>query len=176
MKNNKNRHALCAIAVANLCAGIAFSGPQQAAPEGTNNDVESKAGVVDDNITYLTISGELARIAGDADDPILMLAAARLEAIAATTEEQREKVATGGSPTTADKPDESDLYSSAEQLAAGNESLLAVIADSKASGAPGEKGATYGGRNNVRTCLGVRHGRLSSCVRPRTASSSYCVG
>lgn len=121
-----------------LAVGQSSSGNQPNVAEA------DKANDDDGSTAYLTMSGQLARIAQETDDPILMLAAARLEASVTLTEEERDKVATGGSPAAADKPATEDLYALAEQLAAGNEGLLAVISESKALDSTGTKGATYG--------------------------------
>ena len=99
------------------------------------NTNEGEKGAVDQNMAYLTVSGELARLAADSKDAILMLAAARLEAMAATETASRDKTSEGGTTEAgAPKPEKADLYALAEQFAGTNEALHALIEDSKASG------------------------------------------
>ena len=91
----------------------------------------------DQNMAYLRVSGELAQLAQDSKDAILMLAAARLEAMAATEEVSRDK-ASKGDTAKADaesKPERGDLYALATQFAGTNEALQTLIEDSKMSGA-----------------------------------------
>ena len=98
------------------------------------NTNEGKKGAVDRNLAYLTVSGELARLASDSKDAILMLAAARLEAMAATEATSRDKTSEGGTTEAgAPKPEKADLYALAEQFAGTNETLHALIEGSKAS-------------------------------------------
>ena len=112
-------------------------------------DDEEKA--TDQNMAYLRVSGELAQLAQDSKDAILMLAAARLEAMAATEEVSRDK--TSGSDTTkADvesKPKRGDLYSLAEQFAGTNEALQTLIEDSKAGATKGATGGPKSGTTSV---------------------------
>ena len=107
----------------------------------------------DQNMAYLRVSGELAQLAQDSKDAILMLAAARLEAMAATEEVSRDK--TSGSDTAkADvesKPERGDLYALAKQFAGTNEALQTLIEDSKASGAT--KGAGGGPKSGTTSVL-----------------------
>ena len=56
-------------------------------------DDQEKA--TDQNMAYLRVSGELAQLAQDSKDAILMLAAARLKAMAATEEVSRDKTSKG---------------------------------------------------------------------------------
>ena len=102
---------------------------------------EDQEKATDQNMAYLRVSGELAQLAQGSKDAILMLAAARLEAMAATEEVSRDKTSKGDA-TQADvesKPEKVDLYALAEQYAGTNEALHALIEDSKASGATKRK-------------------------------------
>ena len=95
---------------------------------------EGAKGGVDQNMTYLTVSGELARLASESKDPILMLAAARLEAMVTTKVATRNKTSEGDTTEAgAPKPEKADLFALAEQFAGTNARLQAVIEASKAS-------------------------------------------
>ena len=97
------------------------------------NEGEKAATDADQNIANLTISAELARIASDSKDAILMLAAARLETMAVTEEVDREKMSEGDAveADVESKPEMQGLYAMAEQYAGTNEALHAVIENSK---------------------------------------------
>ena len=117
-----------------LLAIGSFAGFAESAEKKVNTN-EGEKGAVDRNMAYLTVSGELARLAADSKDAILMLAAARLEAMAATEEASRDKTSEGGTTEAgAPKPEKADLYALAEQFAGTNEALHLLIKDSKASG------------------------------------------
>ena len=114
-------------------------------------DDQEKA--TDQNMAYLRVSGELAQLAQDSKDAILMLAAARLKAMAATEEVSRDKTSKGDTAKadTESKPERGDLYALAEQYAGTNEALHALIEDSKASG--DTKGAEGGPKSNTTSVL-----------------------
>ena len=105
------------------------------------------------DIAYLRVSGELAQLAHDSKDAILMLAAARLEAMAATEEVSRDKTSEGDTAKadTESKPEKGDLYTLAEQFAGTNEALHTLIEDSKASVAT--KGAVGGSKSGYTSVL-----------------------
>ena len=126
----------------------AFAGHHEAKKqegENTTNEGEKSAG--DQNIAYLAVSGELARLAAESQDAILMLAAARLEAMAATETTSRDKTTTGDASEADEKskPEKGDLYELAKQFAGTNEALHALIADSQAS--VKTRGATGGAKS-----------------------------
>ena len=107
------------------------------------NEGEKAATDADQNIANLTISAELARIASDSKDAILMLAAAQLEAMAASEKVDREKTSEAGDAAETDvgsKPEKESLYALAEQYAGTNEALHAVIEVSKTSVPRGLRG------------------------------------
>ena len=114
-----------------LCIG-AFTGVEATEEADKVNVEESAKNKPDDNITYLTVSAELATIARDKKDSVLMLAAARLEAMAATKAETKDKTTEGEAKTEdKEKTEKAALYALAEEYAGSNESLLALIGDSK---------------------------------------------
>ena len=98
-----------------------------------NVNNEEKAVAANEDIAILVVSGELARIASDYEDAILMLAAARLEAMAVTEEVDREKMSEGDAveADVESKPEMQSLYAMAEQYAGTNEALHAVIENSR---------------------------------------------
>ena len=119
------------------------------AARGESQDVNSSAKgevVADENIAYRAVSSELVRIAEDSRDAILMLAAARLEAMAVSEEVTRSKTAEGGNGEGAPEPkrEDPDLYALAEELAGTNEQLHAVIEHSKSSSMAGSRGNARG--------------------------------
>ncbi len=101
--------------------------------EKATDDQEKAA---DQNMAYLRVSGELAQLAQDSKDAILMLAAARLEAMAETEEVSRDKTSKGDTAKAdaESKPERGDLYALATQFAGTNETLQTLIEDSKISG------------------------------------------
>ena len=113
-------------------AGATFRAGSQSEDVNTSDKEESAA---DQNIAYLTVSSDLARIAEESRDAILMLAAARLQAMVVTEEETRSKTSEGQSEDTAveAKPEDENLYALAEEFAGTNEQLHAVIEASKSS-------------------------------------------
>ena len=125
---------------------------------GQSEDVNSSAkgeGVADENIAYRAVSSELARIAEDSRDAILMLAAARLEAMAVTEEVTRSKDTESESVEAAGEPksEDADLYALAEEFAGTNEQLHAVIEGSRLSSVASSRGNTLGpqsGTDSVR--------------------------
>ena len=116
------------------------------AEEKVNTSDEVKTGTPNQDIAYLAVSGELAQIASDSKDAILMLAAARLEAMAVTEELDIEKTSEGDAAETdvESKPEEESLYTLAEQYAGTNEALHTVIAVSRSFA--GTKGAVGGAK------------------------------
>ena len=114
---------------------------------------EDQEKATDQNMAYLRVSGELAQLAHDSKDAILMLAAARLQAMAATEEVSRDKTSKGDAAKAdvESKPERGDLYALAEQYAGTNEALHTLIEDSKASGAT--KGVPGGPKSGTTSVL-----------------------
>ena len=99
-----------------------------------NRDVDRKPPTPDRDMAYLMASNELARIARESKDPILMLASAHLEAIASIREVVSSKTAEGGVTAGAEnRTHQSDLYAMAEKLAGTNDMLQDLIKSSRAS-------------------------------------------
>ena len=96
--------------------------------ENVNSSAKGEV-VADENIAYWAVSSELARIAEDSSDAILMLAAARLQAMTVTQEVTRSKDTEGGYEEAAGdrKPQDADLYALAERYAGTNEELHGVF-------------------------------------------------
>ena len=113
--------------------------------EKTNADEGTKATRSQD-MAYLTMSGELAKLAATTRDPILMLAAARLEDLAPTEEVSRVKTSKGGATEDGEdsEPEKTDLYELAKQFSGTNETLRTIIETTKSSG--GTKQSTGGPR------------------------------
>lgn len=87
----------------------------------------------DEDVAYIRLSAELATVARTTQDPMLMLAAAILEQMAATQEASREKVAGDeDAAEVAEKAESDSLFELAEEYAGTNEELLALIEDSMA--------------------------------------------
>ena len=103
--------------------------------EKKTNASEGKKAAGDENLDYLRVSGELARIASGSKDAILMLAAARLEAMANTEDVSRDKTTQGAQGSNNPKPEKEDLYTRAQKLAGTNEALHILIEGSRNSGA-----------------------------------------
>lgn len=100
----------------------------------------------EENIGYLVVSSELARIAEDSRDAILMLAAARLEGMAVTEEETRNKTSEGEDENAEvePKPEKADLYALAEEFAGTNEQMHAIIEESRSVSAAASRGRAGG--------------------------------
>lgn len=116
-----------------------------AGTDKTTNSTQGKKAAADEDLYYLRVSGDLARIASGTKDAILMLAAARLEAMASTEGVSRDK-ASDGEQESADpepKPEKGDLYALAKGFAGTNEALHTVIEGSQSSAAT-MKGRTGG--------------------------------
>ena len=99
---------------------------------------EDQEKATDQNMAYLRVSGELAQLAQDSKDAILMLAAARLEAMVATEEVSRDKTSKGDTAKAdvESKPEREDLYALAKQFAGTDEALQTLIENSKMPGKP----------------------------------------
>lgn len=124
--------AILSLFCADALAGLMDS--EGKALEGTAkvNGEESTKNKPDDNITYLTVSAELAAVAREMKDPILMLAAAHLEALTATKAEPKEKTSEGEAKTEdSERAEKKALYALAEEYAGSNETLLAAIKETK---------------------------------------------
>lgn len=130
--------------------GMAGNHEQTNVKEKATDDSEK---ATDQNMAYLRVSGELAQLAQDNKDPILMLAAARLKAMAATEEVSRDKTSKGdiAKADAESKPKRGDLYALAEQYAGTNEALQTLIEDSKAS--EDTKGARGGPKSGTTSIL-----------------------
>ena len=97
-----------------------------------NVDQSSTKEQPNENITYLALSADLAAVAQSTKDPVLMLAAARLEAMAATQDGPKDKTTEGEAETAVEKKSENgNLYAMAQEYAGSNEELLALIQDSR---------------------------------------------
>ena len=135
----KTTYIWCAVVLSLFVGSFAVTSlagnDEQANVKEKAADDQEKA--TDQNMAYLRVSGELAQLAQDSKDAILMLAAARLEAMAATEEVSRDKTSTGDTAKAdvESKPEKEDFYALAEQYAGTNEALQTLIEDSKASGA-----------------------------------------
>ena len=116
--------------------------------DNANRSPDGKADAPDRQMAYLMTSAQLARISQDLQDPILMLAAARLEAMASRTPVDRDKTTEGDgtiASTTESKAESISLYALAEEFAEEreHEALVTLIRESKAAGA-GTRGADPG--------------------------------
>lgn len=138
MNQRQGRHPVARAArwLLAACAGMAYM--STVAADGPNATEESAKASPSPELTYSGLSARLADVAGDLSDPVLMLAAARLEAMSSTETESRDKTTRGdgsvddeGTKTTA------SLYEKATELAGTNEQLLALIdasSDERAKG------------------------------------------
>ena len=135
-----------------VIAGATLDGRGQSEDLNSGDKGEVAA---EENIAYLMVSSELARIAEDSRDAILMLAAARLEAMAVSEEETRSKTSEGGTDgaEAEAKPEEADLYALAEEFAGTNEQLHAVIEDSRSSSMAASRGRAGGPGNTSSSVL-----------------------
>ena len=135
----KSRTSLIVSAVLSLSCAVVFAGliNAETGKEVAKVNVEESAknGQPDQSMTSLTLSAELATVARDKKDPILMLAAAHLESMAKTEEAQRAKTSEGEETAGGDKEktEQIALYALAEEYAGSNETLLALIGGSKDS-------------------------------------------
>ena len=151
----KTTYIWCAVVLSLFVGSFAVTGMadnhKQTNQQEKAADDQEKA--TDQNMAYLRVSGELAQLAQDSKDAILMLAAARLEAMAATEEVSRDKTSKGDTAKAdaESKPEKGDLYALAKQYAGTNEALHVLIEDSKASGAT--KGARGGPKSGTTSVL-----------------------
>ena len=131
----------CAQALADL-ADSEGKAPEETAEETAEaNAKEAGKPEPNENITYLAVSAELASIAREMKDPVLMLAAAHLEAMAVTKAEPKEKATEGEAKTEdSEKVEQKALYALAEEYAGSNETLLALIGDNKGSAGTQRRG------------------------------------
>ena len=98
-----------------------------------NDDAKGKT-KASSGMSYLSVSARLADIAEANKDPLLMVAAARLEAMASTTDKEQEKVSGGeGATSGAEKPERLPLYVMAEEFADDDEKLLELIREDRVS-------------------------------------------
>ena len=112
-----------------VLVSVAFWVPSATAQE---QNAESKTGVSvgNESIAYARLAGELALVADDTRDSVLMLAAAILDELAALEMTTRGKVNEGEGAIGEDKPAAGSLFELAEEYAGDNQSLLALIRDS----------------------------------------------
>ena len=140
-----------------LLIGAFFVGIGETVDKKANLNEQAKNGI-DRNVTYLRVSGELARLASESKDAILMLAAARLETLATTNESSRDKTSDGDNTEAGKKkPEKANLYALAKQFAGTNTRLQSIIEASKASG----------------KTKGARHGAIVTYERVLARSSDY---
>ena len=119
------------------------------------NGEESTKNKPDDNITYLMVSAELAAVAREMKDPILMLAAAHLEALTAARAEPKEKTSEGEAKTEdSERAENKALYALAEEYAGSNETLLAAIKETKGPAGTQSRGCC--GTGSSKASMGVR--------------------
>ena len=123
---NCNAHIRFAVVLL-LCTIGSFTGLVAAQEKANTN--EGEKGTVDQDMAYMTVSGELARLAADSSDAFLMLAAARLEAMVAVKATSRDKTSEGDTVEAKlePKPEKKDLYALAKQFAGTNKALHDLI-------------------------------------------------
>ena len=125
--NTMTSQRLCFALSLVLAMALLLTGASGAA-EDANLKADAKPPAPDKDTAYLMASSELARIARETKDSVLMLAAARLEAMASTQSADRSKTTEGEAGAGSDeKADRASLYSLAEEYAGTNETLLALI-------------------------------------------------
>ena len=100
-------------------------------PSAIAENLASKAETTspDRDVSYIRLSAELASVARDARDPLLMLAAAVLEEMALIEEEPREKSASEQETRVDEKSGADSLFALAEEYSGTNEVLLVLVAD-----------------------------------------------
>ena len=100
-----------------------------------NSTSKPPSATPDQDVAYIRLSAELALVASANRDALLMLAAAILEQMAATSEVSREKVAQSddAAAVVEEKPEARSLFELAEEYAGTNDDLLALVANTKAS-------------------------------------------
>lgn len=150
---SKTTYIWCAVVLSLFIGSFAIAGIAETEKKTSVNEREKATDdqekATDQDMAYLRISGELAQLASDSKDAILMLAAARLEALATTEEVSRDKTSKGDAAKAdvESKPEKGNLYALAKQFAGTNETLHAVIEDSKAAvvtrGVPGGPKSAY---------------------------------
>lgn len=103
-------------------------------PSALGQNTASKPATADPNqdVSYIRLSGELAAVARDTNDAVLMLAAANLEAMAVTEDAQHERVVQDGEADGEAKAEGPGLFELAQEYAGSNEQLLALVDDTKA--------------------------------------------
>ncbi|WP_376988157.1 hypothetical protein [Bosea sp. R86505] len=152
-----------------MVLGLALTGPtlaQQAAaapaaavhaptaPAGAN--AEAKSGTIRSVLADLALGYQLYGIGQERKDPLVVIAAARLIASVPLADRQREKVERGGTDSAgADKKplDLAAVLTGARTLAAGDKTLLAMIADVEATASRGRVGGV--GRTSTRVRAGA---------------------
>lgn len=139
MNQRQGRHSVARAArwLLVACAGMAYI--SVAAADGPNATEEGAKAPPSPELNYSGLSARLADVAGDSSDPVLMLAAARLEAMSSTETESRDKTTEGGDGSVDDEGTKTttSLYEKASELAGTNEQLLALIdasSDERAKG------------------------------------------
>ena len=115
-------------------------------PSALGQNMTSKPATADPNqdVSYIRLSAELAAVARDTNDAVLMLAAANLEAMAVTEDAQHEKVAQDGEADVEAKAEGPGLFELAQEYAGSNDQLLAMVADTKAMASATTKGRRGG--------------------------------
>ena len=106
----------------------------------------SKPAMADPNqdVSYIRLSGELAAVARETNDAVLMLAAANLEAMAVTEDAQHEKVDQDGETDAEVKAERPGLFELAREYSGSNGQLLALVADTEAMAQATTKGRRGG--------------------------------
>lgn len=119
------------------------------AQEQENFDPEGTKGDGNVSLAQLRLAGELAQVGADTKDAVLLLAAARLEALASAEDVSRgkESVDRSSEDESQSKQELGDLFSLAEEHAGTNEALHDLIAASRRThatrGASGGPRASY---------------------------------
>ncbi len=131
--------AALAVLIVFLCS-TASSGPPSA-QDGINQTDGNDKAAPSPELNYRALSSQLAAVAGDQSDPVLMLAAARLEDMSTTETTSREKTseANGDDGNGGSKEESGSLYEMAENLAGTNELLLALIESSSVESPKGRR-------------------------------------
>ena len=151
-----------AFVLAVVLAGVSVFSPA-VAQDQENSDPDGAKGEGNEDMAYLRLAGELAQVGADTKDAVLLLAAARLEALATTEEVSRDKDSEGGAEDTGpeSKPELGDLYALAEEHAGTNEALQSVIANSRRTTTT--RGASGGPRVSYDSVLAQSTDRYHCC-------------
>ena len=146
------------------------------AQEQENSDPEGAKGDGDENIAQLRLAGELAQIGADTKDAVLLLAAARLEALASAEEVSRGKESEGGAAEgeSEGKQELGDLYALAEEYAGTNEALQSLIANSRRTHTT--RGASGGARVSYDSVLAHSTDRYRLTFRGGSFAEVSVVG